>query len=172
MTFVGAERFSADWLKQNPKDARFREHLGSQAILRKEYASAESHFREVLNLQPRNVVAMNNLAWLMARQGERGAVEMAERALALAPTAAPVMDTLAMALAAEGQLERAIELQKKALDTLPDRQAYRLNLARLYIKADKKAEAGAELQVLAKLGNKFALQAEVAELLRELNKQR
>ncbi len=81
-------------------------------------------------------------------------------ALALAPSAAPVMDTLAKALAAEGQLDRAIEVQKKALGAMPDRQVYRLNLARLFIKADKKAEASAELEVLAKLGDKFAFQAE------------
>jgi putative PEP-CTERM system TPR-repeat lipoprotein len=166
---AAAERFSADWLRSNPKDVAFREHLGSEAILRKDFASAERHFREVVALRPRHAAAMNNLAWLMAERGEKGAVEAAEKALALTPGAAPVMDTLAKALAAEGQLGRAIEIQKKALVVMPGRQTYRLNLARLYLKADQKAEARAELETLAKLGDKFAFKAEVDELRKSLS---
>ncbi|MBK7263119.1 MAG: PEP-CTERM system TPR-repeat protein PrsT [Rubrivivax sp.] len=165
---AGAERFAVDWLKANPKDAGFRALLGGEAILRKDYSSAERYFRQVLVLQPDNGAAMNNLAWLMAERGANGAVALAENALKLAPGAAQVMDTLAKALAAEGYFARAIDIQKKALSVMPDYHEYRLNLARLYLKAGKRTEAGAELATLARLGGKFAFQVEVAEMRRAL----
>ena len=44
----------------------------------------------------------------------------------------------------------------------------RLNLAKIYIKAGDKARAKAELETLAKLGEKFPAQPEVAALLKSL----
>ncbi len=165
---TGAERFATEWLKSNGKDAGFREYLGGDAIMRKDFVAAERYLREAYALQPRNGAVINNLAWLMAERGEKGSVEMAERALALAPGAAPLLDTLAKALAAEGQLERAIESQRKALAAMPDRHQYRLNLANHLVKAGKSVEAKVELDALAQLGSKFAFQAEVAEMRKGL----
>jgi predicted Zn-dependent protease len=78
------------------------------------------------------------------------------------------MDTLALALAAEGQLPKAIEWQRKAIAKSPDDAFYKLNLAKLLIKSGDKIAARAELANLAKLGGKFAGQAEVSELMKTL----
>jgi putative PEP-CTERM system TPR-repeat lipoprotein len=165
---AGADRFAADWLTANRKDAGFREYLGNDAILRKDFGEAERHLREALALQPRNGALINNLAWLMAERGDKGAVAMAEKALALAPSAAPVLDTLAKALASEGQFERAIDVQKKAIAVMPDRHQYRLNLAKHLIKAGQVAEARRELDSLRRLEVKAQLQTEVEELREDL----
>lgn len=131
----------------------------------KDYPTAEQYFRQVLVIRPGHVVALNNLAWLLAEQGRAGAVEMAERALTQTSQTAPILDTLAKALAAEGQMERALEVQKKAVEGDANRPQYRLNLARMQIKAGQKAQARAELEALAKLGERLPFQAEVATLL-------
>jgi len=161
-----ADKLAADWQREQPKDTAFAYYLGDQALARNDYAAAESHYKTVLELQPKNALAMNNLAWLMVRQGKPGAVAMAEQANTLLPDRAPLLDTLAMALAAEKQFPRAIETQKKAIQRNPKDPGLQLGLARLYIQSGDKAQARTELQSLAKLGDKFRGQGEVAELLK------
>ena len=58
--------------------------------------------------------------------------------------------------------------KNEAIALQPDFPTFRLNLARLYIKAGDKARARIELDQLSKLGAKFAGQAEVGELLKAL----
>ncbi len=90
-----AERFAAGWEHDHPRDADFIFHLGSMAMARKEYATAEARYRQVLALQPNSATALNNVAWLMVQQGEKGALDYAERANRLLPDEASIMDTLA-----------------------------------------------------------------------------
>jgi predicted Zn-dependent protease len=78
------------------------------------------------------------------------------------------MDTLAIILSDAGRTEQALELEKKAVAISPDYHIARLNLARIYIKTGDKVRAKAELEQLAKLGNRFGDQAEVARLLQTL----
>ena len=65
-------------------------------------------------------------------------------------------------------MTKAIEIEKKAVALAPQQASNRLNLAKLYIKAGDKALARTELDQLAKLGDKFSGQTEVAELLKSL----
>ncbi len=163
-----ADRFAADWQRTQPADQAFRYHLGDVAMAARDYAGAERHYRTVLEAQPRNALAMNNIAWLLVQQGKPGALPLAEQANQALPGRAALMDTLASALAADNQVPRAIEVQKQALERSQQDPNLRLNLARLYIKAGDKAKAGAELQTLAKLGDAFRGQAEVAALQKTL----
>lgn len=163
-----AERVAADWRRERPKDAAFLYYLGDTAMAAGQLAVAEGHYRGVLGLQPQNGLAMNNVAWLMAAQNKPGAVAMAEQAVALMPNQAAVIDTLASALAAEGQLPKAIETQKKAVALAPNDHGFRLTLARLYIKSGEKVQARAELEDLQRLGDKFAGQKVVDELLKSV----
>jgi predicted Zn-dependent protease len=78
------------------------------------------------------------------------------------------MDTMAMILADAGQLDKALELEKKAVALAPDNDSLRLDLAKLHLKAGDKKLAKSELDRLAKQGDKFAGQAEVGELLKAL----
>lgn len=161
-----ADKLVAEWQREQPKDAAFAYYLGDQALARKELPAAEAHYKAVLALQPDNALAMNNLAWLMAQQGRPGAVEMATKANSLLPGRAPLLDTLATALAAEGQVAKAIETQKQALQLAPKDTGMQLGLAKLHLKAGDKAAARGLLQELSKLGEGFGAHKEVAELLK------
>lgn len=86
----------------------------------------------------------------------------------LAPNKPAFMDTLAQLLADAGELEKAIDLQKRALSLDPEQHEYRLRLARFYVDAGRKNEAREELQRLVALGNAFPLQADVSSLLARL----
>jgi cellulose synthase operon protein C len=163
-----AARMAADWQQANPKDAAFVYYLGDSALSRNDFAAAETQYRAVLALQPENALALNNLAWLMVKQGKPGGVALAEKANQLLPDRAPLLDTLATALEADNQLPKAIETQKRAVGLDPKDASMTLRLAKLYIKAGEKDRARAELMTLSKLGEKFGGQAEVASLLKTL----
>ncbi len=163
-----ADRFSQTWLKDHPKDARFLFHLGDLALFQRDYAGAEARYRATLAINPDNAIALNNVAWTMARQGKPGALEYAEKANRLAPNQPVFMDTLGYVLSEAGQHDRAIEVQQKAIAAQPQTHMYKLTLANIYIKAGKKADAEKTLNDLAALGDKFNGQAEVARLLKSL----
>ena len=163
-----ADKVATDWVKENPRDAVFVFYQGDVAMARNDYATGEARYRAVLALQPNNALALNNLAWMLARQGKPGSVALAEKANSLLPDRAPLLDTLALALEAENQLPKAIEAQARAIKLEPGDSGLVLRLAKIYLKAGDKPRAKAELEALAKLGDKFAGQAEVASMLKAL----
>ncbi|MEK8053294.1 XrtA/PEP-CTERM system TPR-repeat protein PrsT [Ideonella sp. DXS22W] len=162
-----AEKVAADWRQQHPEDLGFVLYLGDVAMGSNELPKAEQLYRSVADKQPRNVVALNNLAYVLAAQKKPGGVALVEQALKLAPDAPAMLDTLAFALAAEGQLPRALEVQAKAVAAAPEAHNFRLQLARLLLQKGDKPAARAELDKLVKLGKDYPRQAEVAELLKQ-----
>ena len=68
------------------------------------------HARVVIH----SVEALRGMAQVLALQKKPGAVAMAERALAGAPQSGAVLETLSLALAAENNLERAIDVQVRS----------------------------------------------------------
>jgi cellulose synthase operon protein C len=165
-----AEAMAQAWRKQHPEDMAFVLHLGDRALASGKSAEAEALYQQVLDKQANNVLALNNLAYLLATQKKPGAVALAEQALQQAPKAASVLDTLALALASENNLKRALEVQRQAVSAAPDNPNFRLQLAKLLVQAGDKASARSELSALSALGSKFARQAEVAELIQAADK--
>lgn len=165
---AAAEKHAAEWIKAHPRDAEFQFYLGDFALAARNLPQAEARYREVLKLQPENALALNNVAWLMATAKKPGSVALAEKANALLPNRPVIMDTLALALAAEGQAPKAVEVMKKALALENSNPQLRFNLAKLLIQAGDKAGAKTELTTLSALGAKFPRQGEVAELLKTL----
>jgi putative PEP-CTERM system TPR-repeat lipoprotein len=163
-----ADRHAAQWIKANPRDAAFRFYLGDVALARRDLTGAEKAYREVLELQPDNALALNNVAWLMAAQKKPGAVALAERAVELLPDRPVILDTLATALAAEGHTARAVDTMRQAVALDEKNPELRINLARLLILAGNKAAAKSELDALTALGDKFPRQKDVQTLRAQL----
>ncbi len=78
------------------------------------------------------------------------------------------MDTLAAALAAEGQLLKAVDWQRKALAKASEGASpgYRLRLAKMLLQAGDSAKARIELETLKALGDRFPAHEEVTSLLK------
>jgi cellulose synthase operon protein C len=163
-----ADRFADGWLKDHAKDAPFRLYLADTASARKDFATASKHYRVLLEAQPNNPVMLNNLAWTLAQNKDPKAIEYAEKAYNLAPDQPDVMDTLAGVLIEKGETARGLALLQKAVALAPQRALIRFNLAKALVKTGKKDEAKKELDELAKLGDKFSAQADVAKLLQSL----
>lgn len=163
-----ADRWAAEWLHTQPKDAVFPLYLGSRAIDNKDYPESLRQFERVIALQPNNAVALNNRAWLKGELGLGGALADAERANALAPNQPAFMDTWAMLLSAANQHDRAVELEKKAVQMQPQLLRLKLNLAKIQIRAGNKDAARVLLDELGAAGEKFPAQAEVEQLKKTL----
>ena len=163
-----ADAFASAWRKDHDSDALFLFYLGDLALAQNDLAGAEALYRAVLQRQPSQAMALNNIAWLLLAQKKPGAMVYAQRAVAAAPNQPALLGTLAQAHAAEQQIGQAIRLQKQALALRPDDPALRLTLARFYRQAGEKRLAKAELDRLQALGERFAGQAEVAALLQGL----
>lgn len=163
-----AAALESDWRKQHPKDTNFLLYLGDRALGQKDYAAAEQRYADVLVHQPDNPLALNNLAWLKNRAGKPEALALAEKANKLAPGRAPFMDTLAEVLATQGNLAKAIDVQKAAVALDPELHLHRLHLAKYYASAGRKSDAREELKRLAALGSKFGGQADVKQLMDSL----
>jgi len=167
-----AEAIAAEWMKSHPDDLEFRVSSGHSALLSGDAALAERRFREVVDRQPDHVAALNNLAWLLASQKRPGGVALAERARAKQPESPAVLDTLAQALVVEGQLDRAAEMQRLAIQKRGGSSPtdYNLALARIYLAQGKKDDALAELNKLSALGDTYPRAEEVARLLQTAGK--
>jgi len=159
-----ADALATTWMREHPGDPLFLFHLGSMALERKNYPTAEARFRELLEASPGNPVALNDLAYVLLLQGKPGALPLAERATRAAPDEPAFMDTMARALQAEKRPKEALDWARKAVDKAPEKAEYRLHLARLLIDSGERAKAREELDRLAALGGRFAGQDEVARL--------
>ena len=160
-----AEAFAKDRLKANPKDVGLIFQLGQVALENDQLPLAEQRFLQVVELEPSNALALNNAAFALARQGKNGGVALAERALASSPKVASFMDTLALALATEGQLEKAVEMQRQAVRLEPGSPGFSFNLAKLLFKAGDRAGARTELEKLEKATLVPVVRDEVKRLL-------
>jgi putative PEP-CTERM system TPR-repeat lipoprotein len=163
-----AKQFEAEWQKEHPRDVAFTYHLGDVALGQANYALAEQFYQSVLDSQPNNAAAMNNLAWLRWKAKKPGALEYAEKANKLSPDKPALMDTLAEIHADEGRLDKALEIQKRAVSLAPDFPPYRLHLAKMYIAAGQKSAAKEELTKLAAQDERSPIQPEVRKLLASL----
>lgn len=159
-----AKSFASQWLSTHSRDTNFLFYLGSHAELAHDLSGAEQRYREVLAIDPNNILALNNLAMLLLQRKDPGATALAERAVEHAQDKDLYLDTLAQAYAAANKLDKAIDAQKRAVALAPQDYRWRLALAKLLLQAGNKAAAKAELDRLAALGNSFAQQDEVATL--------
>ena len=166
-----ADKFVADWLKDHPKDMQFQLYLAEAANAQKNYARASKYYRALVDAQPENPAMLNNLAWTLSQNKDPKAIDYAEKAYRLAPDQPALMDTLGVLLVDRGNSgdsERGLGLLRKAVEATPQAAVIRLNLARALVKVGNKEEAKKELEVLAKLGDQFPMQADVKALMQGL----
>lgn len=157
-----------DWNKRHPADAAMSAAVGDAAMARGDHALAERHYRASLDKVPDQLAALNNLAWIVASSGRPGALPLAQRAVELSPNRPDVLDTLALAQAAERDFAGALRTQRKAVELAPGDPVLRLGLARIAIQAGDVALARTELERLSRLSSRFKEQAEAQRLLKGL----
>jgi putative PEP-CTERM system TPR-repeat lipoprotein len=124
----GAQRLRA-WLAAHPDDLAVAAQLGAAAILAQRHDEARLLLEAVVAKQPRDPIALNNLAWLYQMTGDRRALPLAKRAYALAPNAAGIAATLGWILTKDGHAQDGLSLLQRASATNPGNPQIKYHLA-------------------------------------------
>jgi cellulose synthase operon protein C len=159
-----AARFAAQWTRDHPNDFEFLFRLGAEALQKRDLPGAERLFSEVVQKQGDHARALNNLAWVLTQLQKPGALPHVQRALILEPKVSAFHDTLALVLAASGDVTGAIDAEKRAIELEP-LPAYRLALAKLYLKSNQVQAADSLLRELAGMGVEMPEKIEAKKLL-------
>lgn len=162
-----AERMAQTWIEQHPKDTTLIAHLGDVALADKEWPAARKRYEQALAIDPNHFGSLNNLAWLMIQTRDPGAVAIAQKAAALRPQDTNVLDTLGLAYAADKRFPEAIDALKRAINRASDPNPLRLSLAKVYLQAEDRINASAELERLIALGKASPQYAEARKLMAE-----
>lgn len=125
-----AGRLVFEQLKLNPENADLQVAAGDYHYARQNYSAAIGFYETAVYQTPDHVHALNNLAWLLATcpqtdlQDPERALDIAGRAVVLAPQSPFVLDTYAEALFVNHRIAEAVAAAKKALDLSRDRPDY------------------------------------------------
>ena len=163
-----AKKLSSEWMDKHPTDHIVRIYLADGALVRGDLDAARQGYETVIRLMPDNVIALNNLAWLLWQKKDSAALAMVERAYRIAPDHPAVLDTYGVILSESGKTDEGIRLMRKALAAAPNSHDLQLNLAKGLIRAKQPVEARSYLEKLAALGRSYPRSAEAAALLKTL----
>jgi tetratricopeptide (TPR) repeat protein len=122
---------------------------------RQRYPEAEKQYRLALDKDPGNLLALNNLAWLMAQRSGNGmeALPLIDRAIALAGPRPELLDTRAIVLLSLRRCDQALADLQRATDEAPEAIHY-LHMAQAHKLANKPREAALALAEARKRGLK------------------
>ncbi|MFT5175673.1 MAG: Tfp pilus assembly protein PilF, partial [Gammaproteobacteria bacterium] len=132
-------------------------------------AQAVADYERVLETNPDNVLALNNLAWLYEARGDTRALTMAKKAYDLLPERAEVADTYGWFLVKSGKVEQGLSLLDKALKGAPGNADIRYHQAAALHQAGESKRATALLDELLKDAADFAERSAAEKLLKQLN---
>jgi len=159
-----ATAMATKWMKQYPKDSAMPLMLAEVSQRRGNVAEAKTGYRQVLDIEPENATALNNLAWILTEEGDAKGLEYAEAAHRLAPFNPGVIDTLGVAVLKSGDAKRGVALLRMASVLAPKQQDIRLHLAKALIASGDKAGARKELDNLGSLDAASPIRVEVDKL--------
>ena len=166
----GAMNTLRDWLSKHPDDVAVSLVSVSYQLGAQRYDEAKAELEHVLEKDPRNVVALNNLAWLYQRSGDERAKALAERAYLLAPNLAQTADTLGWILVQQGEAGNGLGLLREAARAPSAAPAIRYHLAVALKETGHPNDAVPLLTDIVKPDVKFDEKPNAEKLLAELSK--
>ena len=156
------------WLKDQPGDLNARVYLAATYIAARQNKQAIEQYQLVLQADPKNIRALNDLAWLYQQEKDPRALATAEQAYQLRPDNPEIMDTLGWILVEQDKTTRGTELLQKAAEAAPTSTAFRYHWAAALAKSGDKARARRELGDLLAKNKKFPQRQEAQALLKQL----
>jgi putative PEP-CTERM system TPR-repeat lipoprotein len=158
----------AGWTRQHPDDARVQLFRAEMLMADGQYQAAAAQYEAVLERQPGNVAALNNLALAYQEAHDERAQQAAEQAYRVAGEKAVVMDTLGWILVERGDVGRGLAILQKAGAQAPQARDIRYHIAAAQFKAGNKVAARKELEGLVAGDMRFAQADQARALLRQV----
>ena len=163
---AGAKRALEDGLVLAPRAVGVMVSLAQLEEQMGDDDAALARYRRILDLQPTNVVALNNLAYALAvRHNAAGeAQSLARRAMSLAPRSGIILDTLAWVEHLLGNDSVGAGLFEQAVRLEPGQAEIRLHAAIVYAAAGQPDRARVELKEAVRLDPAVEGRDEVRQL--------
>lgn len=148
--FQLAEPLLARAVREHADEIQVLFTVANVRILQRRPADAVRLYEQVLQLQPKHVVALNNLATVLGEQpGKREtALRYVDRAIRIAGQQPPLLDTKAMILVHKGTAEankEAVSLLERAVGVIDADPRFHFHLAVAYARTDELQKARAAL---------------------------
>ena len=157
----------ASWLEQQPDDSGVLLELATAYLIDKQNQNAVINYEKVLSLQPDNITALNNLAWLYGLENNPRALELAEKAYSLQSESPGIVDTYGWTLLKNNKTAEALIMLKQAANKLPDVPEVQYHYAKaLFISGDTDA-AVAILKPVIESAKTFDGRADAEKMLRQ-----
>lgn len=158
----------ARWLNEHPDDAEIRLAYAQTLTAAGEGAAARAQYENLMERGELNAIGLNNLAWQYSEEGDPRAVELAEKAHAMAPDNPQIADTLGWILAREGETARAVELLRDAARKMPGNAEIAYHLASVLVDAGETDEARQILERLLASTAEFSSRSAAEQLAARL----
>ncbi len=162
-----AQRLLRDWVQSQPKDIEAVRALSSLDLQNKRTADAEKSLLAVLEVQPNDPVALNNLAWIYQGRNDKRARALARKAYLLSPGPQSA-DTLGWILTQQGEARMGVLLLGQAARNLSTDPAVFYHLAVALNATGQKDKAADVLTQLVNAPGEFDDKAAARKLLAEL----
>jgi putative PEP-CTERM system TPR-repeat lipoprotein len=114
-----AENLMSGWLAKNPADISARLEYANLLMERQSNPQAIAQFQTVLKQDPNNVVALNNLGWLLQSSDPKSALSLLTQAEKISPNSADVADTLGWVKVRQKDVAGGLALLNKAHASQP-----------------------------------------------------
>ena len=145
----------AGWLEREPDDTGVMLVLATAYITDKQNSKAVPYFEKLFELEPDNIIAVNNLAWLYGRVNDPRALALAEKAYSLQPDSPSIMDTYGWILLKNNKTAEALTMLKQAADKLPTVPEVQYHYAKALFSNGETAAARKILKPLIESGKSF-----------------
>jgi len=144
-----------EWTNAHPNDASAMALLGTLEEANGNKQMAQTDYQRSLQIQPRQPIAANNLAYLMLQDGGNVdvALSLAQIARQAMPNSPNTADTLAWAYYFKGTYGFARDLLEDALKLDPNSPTMQYHLGMIYSKMQDKGDAALHLKKAMILGH-------------------
>jgi putative PEP-CTERM system TPR-repeat lipoprotein len=156
------------WLKDHPQDTSSRMYLALSYQQLKKPDSAEAEYKKVLEQQPDNVMALNNMAYLLMDKDVKRALDYAEQAYKKVPDNFAIMDTYGWVLVQSGATDKALPILKTAVEKSNGNHSVRFHYAAALVQSGDEAGAKTILQEITGAGQPFPEKAAASKLLAQI----
>jgi TonB family protein len=135
-TLEASETLLRQQLEQDPKSVNLRMRLAWSLAQRRQFAQAEAEYQAILQIEPDNAMALNNLGYgLLERNANlEEAVQMIQRAVTIEPNNDAYLDSLGWAYFKLGKLAEAEKYLTRAASLNKTSAELREHLGDLYYK--------------------------------------
>ncbi|WP_116364754.1 XrtA/PEP-CTERM system TPR-repeat protein PrsT [Parahaliea mediterranea] len=157
------------WVAQREQDIPARLALAAKYLESGKEDTAVAEYATVLEQDPDNIIALNNLAWMLKDSDSARALAYIERASEASNRAPTVQDTLAMVLSASGDHDQARRVIRELVRSHPDNPEFLYHGAVIANAAKAQGEALENLRQLLDNHPDFAERDAAEALLREID---